>query len=51
MAVEMYDYTRYNVLQQAATSVLSQANEIPSDSTAASSEIIKSINRRIYFID
>lgn len=29
MAVEMADYTRYNVLQQAATSVLSQANEIP----------------------
>jgi len=27
--VEMADYTRYNVLQQAATSVLSQANEIP----------------------
>lgn len=29
MAVEMSDYTKYNVLQQAATSVLSQANEIP----------------------
>ena len=29
MAAEMAEYTRYNVLQQAATSVLSQANEIP----------------------
>jgi flagellin len=29
MAAEMADYTKYNVLQQAATSVLSQANEIP----------------------
>jgi flagellin len=29
MASEMTDYTKYNVLQQAATSVLSQANEIP----------------------
>lgn len=29
MAAEMTEYTRYTVLQQAATSVLSQANEIP----------------------
>jgi flagellin len=29
MAEEMTEYTKYNVLQQAATSVLSQANEIP----------------------
>lgn len=29
MAEEMTEYTRYTVLQQAATSVLSQANEIP----------------------
>ncbi len=29
MAEEMTEYTKYNVLQQAATSVLAQANEIP----------------------
>jgi len=29
MAKEITDYTKYNVLQQAATSVLSQANQIP----------------------
>ena len=29
MALEMTDYTRYNVLSQAATSALSQANELP----------------------
>ncbi len=29
MATEMTEYTKYNVLQQAATSALSQANELP----------------------
>ncbi|MCR5097394.1 MAG: flagellin [Lachnospiraceae bacterium] len=29
MALEMTEYTRYNVLSQAATSALSQANELP----------------------
>ncbi len=29
MALEMTDYTKYNVLTQAATSALSQANELP----------------------
>ena len=29
MALEMTDYTKYNVLSQAATSALSQANELP----------------------
>ncbi len=30
MAAEMTDYTKYNVIEQAATSALSQANELPS---------------------
>ena len=29
MAEEMTEYTKYNVLQQAGTSVLAQANELP----------------------
>ena len=29
MAEEMSEYTKYNVLSQAATSVLAQANDIP----------------------
>ena len=29
MAAEMTEYTKYNVLSQAATSVLAQANDIP----------------------
>ena len=29
MAEEMTEYTKYNVLQQAGTSALAQANELP----------------------